>query len=326
MSINHDDRALIQLILVRGKSYDDIGGLLGTDRDSVRNRAHEALARLESVDRAQVDPFADYLLGQDSSPDASRKRLEQDGQMRDVAFAIRDQLVILAPEAVIPDIPMSAPPPEGRKPSKPAGPGAAGSSGVLEKLDPGRKTLLAGLILATALAAVVAVILLIDSSGEDTETVEAEPAATTAVLSPVAGQEGEGKLDFGFSGVDFAANVRITGLAQSRPNESYAIWLDGPIGSFPIQQASVSDSGEISGQISINQAIICFIAADFFTDASLSRTPNGDLARAIGEARRASGGRGDFPSYTGRKVLEGPILMPAESKDRINRTCSGQGS
>ena len=53
MSINHDDRALIQLILVRGKSYDDIGGLLGTDRDSVRNRAHEALARLESVDRAE---------------------------------------------------------------------------------------------------------------------------------------------------------------------------------------------------------------------------------------------------------------------------------
>lgn len=318
MSINHDDRALIQLILVRGKSYDDIGGLLGTDRDSVRTRAHEALARLESVNRAQVDPFADYLLGQDENPDGSRKRLQENEEVRGVASSVRDQLVILAPEATIPDIPPAGPP----------SPGAAApdSPGVLEKLDPGRKALLAGLILATALAAVVGVILLVGSGGDGTETVETEPAATTAVLSPVTGQQGEGKLDFGFSGVDFAANVRITGLDQSRPNESYAIWLDGPIGSFPIQQARVSASGEISGQISINQAIICFIAADFFTDASLSRTPNDDLARAIGEARRASGGRGDFPSYTGRKVLEGPILMPAESKDRINRTCSGQGS
>lgn len=326
MSINQDDRALIQLVLVRGKSYSDIAQLLDTDPGSVRARAHGALARLEGVDPVQVDPFADYLLGQDDRPEAARAALERGQGMNATALAIRDQLVVLAPGAEIPEIPQTdatrQPAPPGRTDEKSRG----STAGALERLDPGRKTLLAGLVLATALAAVVAVVLLVGPSGEDDGAPDSEPAATTAVLAPVAGQEGEGKLDFGFSGVDFAANVRITGLARSQANESYAIWLDGPIGSFPIQQATVGESGEISGQISINQAIICFIAADLFTDASLSRTPNGDLTRAIREARRASGGRGDFPSYTGRRVLEGPILMPAESKERINRTCAGQDS
>jgi hypothetical protein len=324
VSLKEDDRALLQLVLGRGKSYSDIADLLGTGRSSVRDRAHGALASMESVDSTQVEPFADWLLGQSDDPGAAVAALEADPELRTLAVPIREQLVLLAPTAEIPPIPQSR---ESSPNSKQVQQSARTDLGSrLAKLDPGRKTVLAGLVLATALAAVVAVVLFVGSGNDGSDESQGEPAATTAVLRAVDGQEGEGKIDFGFSGVDFAANVRVTGLEPSTRGESYAIWLEGPIGAFPIQQSGVGESGEISGQISINQAIICFIAADFFTEASLSRTPNRALRGAIREARRASGGRGDFPSYTGKRVLEGRILMPADSKEQINRTCAGEGA
>lgn len=324
VSLKEDDRALLQLVLGRGKSYSDIADLLGTGRSSVRDRAHGALASMESVDSDRVEPFADWLLGQSDDPGTAVKALEADSELRALAFPIREQLVLLAPTAEIPPIPQSRE--DSPKSPEVQRPARADRGSRLAKLDPGRKTVLAGLVLATALAAVVAVVLLVGSGNDGNGEPQGEPAATTAVLRAVDGQEGEGKIDFGFSGVDFAANVRVTGLEPSTRGESYAIWLEGPIGAFPIQQSGVGESGEISGQISINQAIICFIAADFFTEASLSRTPNRALRGAIREARRASGGRGDFPSYTGQRVLEGRILMPAESKEQINRTCAGEGA
>lgn len=324
MSLNQDDRALLQLILERGKSYTDIAELLGTDQATVQTRAHGALARMESVEPSRVEPFADWLLGQSEDPGKTLATLEDDPELVGLASPIREQLILLAPGASIPVIPTAA----GSDPTA-VGPGdAVGSCRTfgLAKFDPGKKAILAGLVLATSLAIVVGIVLLVGSGSGQEDDPEGPPGATTAVLRPVDNQKGEGKIDFGFSGVDFAANVRVTGLEQSKGGESYAIWLEGPIGAFPIQQSQVSESGEISGQISINQAIICFIAADFFTEASLSRTPNRALRGAIREARRASGGRGDFPSYTGRRVLEGRILMPADSKERINRTCAGEGA
>lgn len=62
-----DQRAVLQLVLGRGRSYDEIARLLSINPDSVRERAHSALdalgpqTRVSDENRAQI---GDYLLGQ----------------------------------------------------------------------------------------------------------------------------------------------------------------------------------------------------------------------------------------------------------------------
>ena len=46
MPLSEDSRALLQLLLGRGKSYADISGLLGIDEDEVRSRAVAAWPKL----------------------------------------------------------------------------------------------------------------------------------------------------------------------------------------------------------------------------------------------------------------------------------------
>src|SRR5450631_3063494 len=62
-----DQRAVLQLVLGRGRSYDDIARMLSMNPESVRERARAALDALgpqtgvSAEDRARI---GDYLLGQ----------------------------------------------------------------------------------------------------------------------------------------------------------------------------------------------------------------------------------------------------------------------
>jgi hypothetical protein len=62
-----DQRAVLQMVLQRGYSYDDIAALLSIDRTSVRRRALEALDSLAPTNSIPAEKRAlltDYLLGQ----------------------------------------------------------------------------------------------------------------------------------------------------------------------------------------------------------------------------------------------------------------------
>lgn len=64
-----DRRAVLQLLLKQGKSYDDLATLLRIEPDAVRERARDALDQLGPADAAGLsaddqDQIADYLLGQ----------------------------------------------------------------------------------------------------------------------------------------------------------------------------------------------------------------------------------------------------------------------
>jgi Sigma-70, region 4 len=84
-----DQRAVLQLVLKQGRSYDQLAGLLGIDRSAVAERAQagaEALApdaarRLSPERRAQV---ADYILGQHEPArhDATRDHLAASASAR----------------------------------------------------------------------------------------------------------------------------------------------------------------------------------------------------------------------------------------------------
>src|SRR5919106_4278672 len=64
MALTEDQRAMLQLLLERGQSYEDIGSLLGLDTDEVRARARAALTEMGGADPDRDVGLTDYLLGQ----------------------------------------------------------------------------------------------------------------------------------------------------------------------------------------------------------------------------------------------------------------------
>jgi hypothetical protein len=71
-----DQRAIIELVLKRGRSYDALSDMLGMPEARVRELAREALTHLAPVTAGRVDPewrdqVADYVLGQQTGPESA---------------------------------------------------------------------------------------------------------------------------------------------------------------------------------------------------------------------------------------------------------------
>ncbi len=98
---------MLQLLLERGQSYEDIAGLLGGSRDDVRKRARSALEELGGSDPDREVGLTDYLLGQ-ADPigraDAVR-HLQSDPEALALAEELTAKLRLLAPDADLPDLP-----------------------------------------------------------------------------------------------------------------------------------------------------------------------------------------------------------------------------
>lgn len=105
-----DRRAVLQLLLKQGKSYDDLAGLLRIEPATVRERARDALDRLgpasSELDMAEQDEIADYLLGQQTASEraATRDLLETSAAGRAWARVVTGELRPLAGDA-LPEIP-----------------------------------------------------------------------------------------------------------------------------------------------------------------------------------------------------------------------------
>jgi hypothetical protein len=338
MALSEDSRSLLQLLLARGKSYDDIAGLLGVGRTEVQRRANAALTEINGSDPDARAGLTDYLLGQaDPIGRADTARtLAEDPEALETATGISDQLRLLVPGADLPDLspsvaavaaPSKASAPKDKEAGKASGADDGPSStSAGRRLNSRQTKLLAILVVAAVLIALVVILIGAlggDEDGEDTTA--GRPAPTTAVLRPVDGETGQGEVEFGFAGTSLAANLQFSDLEPSSAGNSYTLWLFGPGGSFPLHQTQVTDSGAIAGQIAVNEAIICFIAGDLFPDMRLSRVTNPEMRQTLRDARDGNGGgaRGGLPEFVGDLVLEGPISMPQDAKDQILRTCNG---
>src|ERR1700733_5200082 len=76
-SLTPDQRAVLDLVLRRGRSYDDIAGLLAIDRAAVRARALAAFDEIGPETGISPESRAlitDYLLGQLPGPVAEQTR------------------------------------------------------------------------------------------------------------------------------------------------------------------------------------------------------------------------------------------------------------
>src|SRR3954447_13475211 len=71
-----DQRAIIELLLKRRRTYDALSDMLDMPSSRVRELARDALTELTPVSAARVDPdwrgqVADYVLGQQSGPESA---------------------------------------------------------------------------------------------------------------------------------------------------------------------------------------------------------------------------------------------------------------
>lgn len=189
-----DRRAVLQLLLKQGKSYDDLASLLRIEAHTVRERARDALDRLgpdaTELDMAEQDEIADYLLGQQSASEraATRDLLETSAPGRAWARVVSGELRPLAGDD-LPEIP-----------SERAEVDEA--FGALEARKEARErqatsSRLGGVLLLAAVGVAVAFLVVFVLTGNDEEGGTASPAAaqTTSTAANAGGQQVLGQVN-----------------------------------------------------------------------------------------------------------------------------------
>jgi hypothetical protein len=118
-----DQRAVLEMVLARGRSYDEIARLLSLDRAKVRERAQIALDTIGP--HTEVAPehqhrIADYLLGQlpDDEVQEVRDVLADSPSDRAWARVVASELAPLTGGTPLPEIPVERSTP--REPDAPA--------------------------------------------------------------------------------------------------------------------------------------------------------------------------------------------------------------
>ena len=110
-----EQRAILELIIQRRQSYDDLADMLGMSSARVRELAREALTELSPRSAARVDEdwrgqIADYLLNQQTGPEstATRGHLKRSEPARLWALSLLDSLDHLYDERDLPVVPEGA--------------------------------------------------------------------------------------------------------------------------------------------------------------------------------------------------------------------------
>jgi len=114
--LSAEQRAIIELVLKQGQTYDQLGDMLGMPQARVRELAREALVRLSPVSAAAVDDdwrgqLADYLLNQQGGPEATATRghLRRSEAARGWARSVLDSLEQFYDEKNLPTVPAGEP-------------------------------------------------------------------------------------------------------------------------------------------------------------------------------------------------------------------------
>src|SRR4051794_1315185 len=127
-----EQRAILELVVGRGQTYNELSGMLGMPASRVRELARDALGDLAPATAARVDSdwrgqIADYVLGQQTGPEstATRGHLKRSEAARAWAYSVLDSLGHLYPDGTLPEIPegdgpaAAAPPAPEPEPERP---------------------------------------------------------------------------------------------------------------------------------------------------------------------------------------------------------------
>jgi Anti-sigma-K factor rskA/Sigma-70, region 4 len=236
--LSAEQRAIVELVLQQGKSYEELAGMLGMPEARVRELARDALVDLAPVSAARVEEdwrgqLADYVLGQQAGPEATATKghLRRSEPARTWTRSLLDSLEQLYPNGSMPAIPegdrggrgraarAAAPPPAVR-------PAPAGELSPDARAAVRRRRLLAA---AAAAAALVLVAVLVwpvgvltggDEDGGESQAAGTSGGAQQDVSAPTRGQAiiarqtGRPQII-----------VTATGLPPSTQRSAYQVWL-----------------------------------------------------------------------------------------------------
>ena len=230
--LSDEQRAIVELVLQQGKSYDELSDMLGIPAVRVRERARDALVQLAPVSvRGDEEDWrgqlADYVLGQQAGPEvtATRGHLRRSEAARSWTRSLLDSLEQLYPNGDLPAIP------EGERGSRRAAAAAPRSAGATPS-EPGplgpsalgavrRRRILA----AAAGALVVLVAVLLWPIGLLTGDDDGDKSGKqTASNSPISTKR-QGAAIIAKSKGKTQVLVQAQGLKPSTQTTAYQVWL-----------------------------------------------------------------------------------------------------
>jgi hypothetical protein len=260
-----DQRAVVQLVLQRGRSYAQIAELLKISEDAVRARAHAGLSALApdvELPADKVAQISDFLLGQQNGKprQATRRLLKEDDAAREWAESVRASLEDVGP---VPDLPEA-----GANGAAPAAAEAADAEEAKpaprprplreaprkrpvadvepEGIAPARSSRLGGAILigGAVLAIVIVVLALFVFKGDDSKDTATPKASAKATATPSAtpqqvgqiqlkgvnGSKAQGLMTIYASQGQLAFTLQGANVPKSKKNEAYAVWFTTPGG------------------------------------------------------------------------------------------------
>jgi hypothetical protein len=272
-----DQKAVLQLILQQGRTYDDIAGLLKIPPAAVRDRALTALDSLgpddpQGLSEEHQDEIGDYVLGQQSASQraATRELLAGSGPARAWARATTGELREGGvPAESLPDIPADTAEVDEAFDALEARQRA--------RADRDRSSRLGGLLLLVGVGIVVALIILVltgtlgDNKDDPTDNAAVTTSTATTATSTGTSTTGQTTVEAqinlrppggGSKALGVANIVRQDGkraiaiIAQDLPAGSrYALWLySSPekarrLGFFPPVSGSGSAKGRLQGLV-----------------------------------------------------------------------------
>jgi len=227
--LSDEQRAIVELVLQQGKSYDELADMLGIPAERVRERAREALAQLAPVSVRGVEEdwrgqLADYVLGQQVGPEvtATRGHLRRSEAARSWTRSLLDSLEQLYPNGDLPAIPNAE---RGSRRAATAAPGAEPAQ--RNPLGPSalaavrRRRILAGA--AAALVVLLAVLLWpvgVLTGGDDDDKGDAGARAGTPIS-----KKRQGSAIIAKSKGKTQILVQAQGLKPSTQTTAYQVWL-----------------------------------------------------------------------------------------------------
>jgi anti-sigma-K factor RskA len=274
-----DQKAVLQLVLRQGRTYEEIAGLLKISPEAVRDRALTALDALGPEDAGGVDPdrqdeIGDYLLGQlsASARAETRANLEADAAARAWARTVAGELrgAGAATDDALPEIPAD--------PAEVDEAFDALDARRRARTDQARSSRLGGVLLLGALAIVIAgaVLLLthtIGGSDDKSGTLAAATGTTTTTGSsatPAGTATTEKQINLLPPGGATGANAKRLGVvsvvsqdgqralavvAQNLPASGhYVLWLRNGakvkfLGFFPPVSGTGTSKGKLQGLV-----------------------------------------------------------------------------
>jgi hypothetical protein len=324
--LSPEQRAIVELVLRQGKTYDELADMLNLPEGRVRELARDALVELAPVSVRGVEEdwrgqLADYVLGQQSGPEATATKghLRRSEAARSWARSLLDSLEQFYENGSVPAIPEGE---RGRAAKRaaaaaPAERADAARSPLAAAGDPTtRRRLLAG---AGALLLLLLIVLvwpvgLLTGDDDESSAGNPEPAAQST-----GNQNGQAAASGQPAGIAIVVDrkgkrqllVQAANLEPSGQSEGYYVWL------YNSPDDARSLGGQITDQSGNYQAIGPF-PADYakyrFIDVTRQKVSDSPDVKHSGESvlrgpmpklKQANAQNGQ-PAAVGQTVLQPP--------------------